>query len=93
MKRTMLPAMCLLLTACAVDRCPECGEPNIPPPVPRNVQLYRQCVQQLPLEQCNAMADKWAMEDQLHRLEMQNAQMMQNQNMMFMYQNLPGRRY
>lgn len=92
MKR-VIPVILLLLTACAVDRCPECGEPSIPAPLPRNVQLYRQCVQQLPLDHCNAMADKWAMEDQLHRLEMQNAQMMQNQNMMFLYQNLPGRRY
>ena len=69
-------------------------EPQVPMrAVPTNAQLYKECTQVLPLEHCNQLAHQWAYEDQLHRMEMQNAQMMQNQNMMFMYQNLPGRRY
>ena len=88
MKYTILVLMYLLLAGCAVNRCPECGEPNIPvQPAPNsNLQLYRECVQTLPLDTCQQLARQWAMEDQLMRLEMQNAQQLSNQNMMLFNQ-------
>ena len=71
----------LLMTGCAIDRCPECGEPSIPVRPSTNVQLYRECVQQLPLDRCNQLAHEWAQQDQLDRLERQNALMLGNQQM------------
>jgi hypothetical protein len=84
----------LLMTGCAIDRCPECGEPSIPTPAApnSNLQLYRECVQQLPLAHCNQLAAQWAQQDQLDRLERQNALMLGNQQFQMLNQYLDQQR-
>ena len=80
-------AVLLLVTGCAYNRCPECGEPGAPVVVDNsNTTLYRECVASLPLEYCSQQLRQWIQEDQLNRLEQQNTMMLQNQNVqMFNY--------
>ena len=95
MKPHVLAVLTLcILTACAANRCPECGEPSIPVQAQSNsnLQLYRECVQQLPLTQCNQLAVQWAQQDQLDRLERQNALMLGNQQLQMLNQYLDQQR-
>ncbi len=61
-------------------------------PVPSNVSLFRECVQQLPLERCQQLAHQWAQQDQLNRIEQQNALVLGNQQYQLLNQYLEQQR-